>query len=194
MTKKLPESRGPWTCLTREVVYENPWIHVQHETVTTPAGTAGIYGVVHFKGRAVGVVPVDAEHYTYLVGQTRYTLNAYSWEIPEGGAHTDETLEACALRELEEEVGLCASELTSLGSLHLSNSVTDESAHYFLAMGLTRGLQKLDATEDIQVKRVPLSEAVNMVLRGEITDAISVAALLRLALEKPELLVTPNIN
>ncbi|MEY4589563.1 MAG: hypothetical protein RL497_1639 [Pseudomonadota bacterium] len=185
---ELPEQRGPWTCHSRSVVYENPWIHVSHETVTTPAGTPGIYGVVHFKGRAVGVVPVDDEHFTYLVGQTRYTLNAYSWEIPEGGAHAGETLEACALRELEEEVGLRAAHLTPLGTLHLSNSVTDEAAHYFLATGLSPGEQKLDATEDIQVKRVPLKEAVEMALRGEITDAISVAALLRLALEKPEYL------
>jgi ADP-ribose pyrophosphatase len=188
MLNDLPEARGPWTCLSREVVYDNPWIQVQHETVTTPAGTPGIYGVVHFKGRAVGVVPVDDEHYTYLVGQTRYTLNAYSWEIPEGGAHQHETLEACALRELEEEVGLCAQQLTSLGSLHLSNSVTDESAHYFLATGLSQGQQKLDATEDIQVQRLPFKAAVDMALRGEITDAISVAALLRLALERPEFL------
>jgi 8-oxo-dGTP pyrophosphatase MutT (NUDIX family) len=188
MLNDLPEARGPWTCLSREVVYDNPWIQVQHETVTTPAGTPGIYGVVHFKGRAVGVVPVDDEHYTYLVGQTRYTLNAYSWEVPEGGAHQHETLEACALRELEEEVGLCAQQLTSLGSLHLSNSVTDESAHYFLATGLSQGQQKLDATEDIQVQRLPFKAAVEMALRGEITDAISVAALLRLALERPEFL------
>jgi len=192
MTDKLPEARGPWTCLTREVAYENPWIRVQHETVTTPAGTPGIYGLVHFKGRAVGVVPIDQEHYTYLVGQTRYTLNAYSWEIPEGGAHPSETLEACALRELEEEVGLQASELVSLGKLHLSNSVTDESAHYFLATGLSPGQQKLDATEDIQVRRLPFSAAVEMALDGEITDAISVAALLRLALERPEFMAPPK--
>lgn len=188
MPKELPEARGPWTCLSSEVVYDNPWIQVQHETVTTPAGTSGIYGVVHFKGRAVGVVPIDNEHYTYLVGQTRYTLNAYSWEIPEGGAHKGETLEDCARRELEEEVGLRAEQLTCIGTLHLSNSVTDERAHYFLAMGLFAGQQKLDATEDIQVKRLPFKAAVEMALRGEITDAISVAALLRLALERPEFL------
>jgi 8-oxo-dGTP pyrophosphatase MutT (NUDIX family) len=189
MLKELPEARGPWTCLSREVVYDNPWIQVQHETVTTPAGTPGIYGVVHFKGRAVGVVPVDEEHYTYLVGQTRYTLNAYSWEIPEGGANQNETLEDCARRELQEEVGLLAEQVTPLGTLHLSNSVTDESAHYFLATGLSQGQQKLDATEDIQVQRLPFKAAVDMALNGEITDAISVAALLRLALEKPEFLV-----
>lgn len=188
MPTDLPQQRGPWTCLTREVVYENPWIKVQHETVTTPAGTPGIYGVVHFKGRAVGVVAVDDEHYTYLVGQTRYTLNEYSWEIPEGGAHQAETLEDCAHRELEEEVGLRAGALELLGSLHLSNSITDERAHYFLATKLFGGQQKLDATEDIQVKRLPFSGAVEMVLRGEITDAISVAALLQLALQRPELM------
>lgn len=186
MSNQLPEARGPWTCLTRAVVYENPWIRVQHETVTTPAGTPGIYGLVHFKGRAVGVVPIDHEHHTYLVGQTRYTLNAYSWEIPEGGAQQGESLEDCALRELEEEVGLKASCLELLGALHLSNSVTDEGAHYFLATDLSAGEQKLDATEDIQVRRLPFSEAVKMALTGEITDAISVTALLRLALERPE--------
>lgn len=192
MSIDLPTKKGPWTCLTRDLVYENPWIQVHHETVITPGGTSGIYGVVHFKGRAVGVVAIDDEHHTYLVGQTRYTLNGYSWEIPEGGAHEGETVEACAARELEEEVGLRAGCLTSLGTLHLSNSVTDEAAYYFLATQLTVGLQKLDVTEDIKVRRVPFMSAVQMAMSGEITDAISVAAIFRVALEHPEYLSAPQ--
>jgi 8-oxo-dGTP pyrophosphatase MutT (NUDIX family) len=186
MTQDFPKKRGPWQQCSSDIVYENPWIRVNHEQVITPAGTQGIYGVVHFKGRAVGVLPVDDEKNTYLVGQTRYTLDAYSWEIPEGGAHAQESPLECAARELEEEVGLKAGRLRKLGRLHLSNSVTDESAEYFLATDLTQGRQHLDATEDIQVMKLPLKEALAMVLRGDITDAISVATLLRLAIEEPD--------
>lgn len=188
MTTTLPDTRGPWRRKTTQIVYENPWIQVSHEEVITPAGTAGVYGVVHFKGRAVGVLPVDAEGNTWLVGQTRYTLNSYTWEIPEGGAHAGESTVDCARRELEEEVGLLATSIELLGQLHLSNSVTDEVATFYLARGLSPGVQKLDATEDIQVRKLPLKDAVNMVLQGEITDAISVAALMRVALTMPELL------
>lgn len=188
MTTILPDRRGPWRRKNTKVVYENPWIQVSHEEVVTPGGTEGVYGVVHFKGRAVGVLPVDGDGNTWLVGQTRYTLNTYTWEIPEGGAHAGESTLACARRELEEEVGLLAESVELLGHLHLSNSVTDELATFYLATGLAPGQQKLDATEDIQVRKLPLKEAVEMVLRGEITDAISVAALLRVALTMPDLL------
>ena len=174
---------GGWQRLTSRVAYENPWIKVYHEEVKTPGGTDGIYGVVHFKGTAVGVVPVDAEGNTWLVRQSRYTLNAHTWEIPEGGAKPGEPTLECAQRELAEEVGLQASEWRELGRVHLSNSVTDEGGVLYLATGISECEQNLEPTEDIEVRKLPLREALAMVLSGEITDALSVIALLRLGLE-----------
>lgn len=178
MTK---EKTGGWKTKTSSVVYENPWIKVSHEEVITPKGTDGIYGVVHFKNMAIGVVPIDAEGNTWLVKQSRYTLNQYTWEIPEGGCPEGESPLAAAKRELEEEVGVTASQWEELMVLHTSNSVTDEFCTVFIARDLAPGVQHLEATEDIEVKKLPLAEAIAMVKRGEITDAISVAALLRIA-------------
>ena len=172
---------GGWRVRSSATVYENPWIKVSHEDVITPRDTQGIYGVVHFKNTAVGVVPIDDEGNTWLVRQSRYTLNQYTWEIPEGGCPVDEEPLVAAQRELEEEVGLRAQRWDFLMNLHLSNSVTDEVAQVFVARGLFSGQQNLEASEDIELKKLSLQEAIAMVKRGEITDAISVAALLRLA-------------
>ncbi len=174
---------GGWQRKSTRCVYENPWIRVSHEEVITPGNTDGIYGVVHFKNTAVGVVPLDDDNHTYLVRQTRYTMNQYTWEIPEGGCPRDEDTLAAAKRELREEVGLSAERWDKLQELQLSNSVTNETAVIYVARGLTQGEQTLDDSEDIEVQRLPLTEAIAMVERGEITDAISVAALLRLALQ-----------
>lgn len=175
---------GGWQRVSSRCVYENPWIRVSHEEVITPANTDGIYGVVHFKNTAVGVVPLDEQDNTWLVRQTRYTVNQYTWEIPEGGCPRNEETLAAAKRELQEEVGLLAEHWEQLQELQLSNSVTDEAAVIYVARGLSQVEQTLDDSEDIEVKKLPLSEAVAMVERGEITDAISVAALLRLALAR----------
>lgn len=174
----FPRQRGPWRQLDRQLVYENPWIRVTHENVLTPAGTRGIYGVVHFHSRAVGVVPLDAEGCVWLVKQFRYTLDQYSIEIPEGGSPFDEGLLETAQRELREETGLTASEWTHLLDLHTSNSVTDESGAIFLARGLTEGEMALEVTEDIEVLRVPLTEAVDWIFAGRITDSLTVMGLL----------------
>lgn len=176
------QQRGPWQCHARHTAYENAWLSVSHEEVTTPAGTAGIYGVVHFKHTAVGVVALDTTQQITLVGQFRYPLNAFSWEIPEGGAKQQETTLACAQRELQEEAGLTAEHWQPILSLHTSNSVTDECAVVYLATGLARVAQALEDTEsDLQVRQVSLSEAVAMIDKQEITDAISVAAILKVA-------------
>src|SRR5690625_934861 len=172
---------GPWQRLTSERVYETPWISVYHETVITPAGTEGIYGVVHFKNTAVGVVPLDDNNNTWLVGQTRYTLNEYTWEIPAGGCPRGEDSQIAAQRELQEEVGLTAQRWVQLLDLQLSTSVTDEVGTIYLARDLSSTPQSLDATEDIELRKLPLDEAIAMVDRGEITDVLSVAALLKLA-------------
>lgn len=178
-----PIHTGLWQELSRECVYENPWIEVTHRQVVTPAGTDGIYGVVHFKNRAVGILPLDDEQNTWLVRQTRFPLGQASWEIPEGGSPKGESTLMTAKRELEEEVGLLASDWQPWLTLHLSNSVTDEVAEVFLAQGLRSGEVQHEDTEDIEVLKLPLIEAIDMVERGEITDAISVAALLKAAIK-----------
>lgn len=184
MSKKyIAEKTGGWKTKTSAVVYENPWIKVSHEEVITPKGTDGIYGVVHFKNTAIGVVPIDDQGNTWLVKQSRYTLNQFTWEIPEGGCPQGESPLNAAKRELEEEVGLQAEDWQELMRLHLSNSVTDELCIVFIARGLGTGQQRLEETEDIEYKKLPLKEAIDMVKRGEITDGISVAALLRIAVD-----------
>jgi 8-oxo-dGTP pyrophosphatase MutT (NUDIX family) len=181
--QKYPiEKIGGWKTKTSSIVYDNPWIKVSHDEVTTPKNTDGIYGVVHFKNTAIGIVPIDDEGNTWLVKQSRYTLNQYTWEIPEGGCPQGEEPLTAAKRELEEEVGLKANNWQQLMTMHLSNSVTDEFCVVFIAKNLFPGTQQLESTEDIEYKKLPLTEAIDMVKRGEITDGISVAALLRVAL------------
>ncbi len=169
-----------WTTLTEAEIYDNPWITVSHHEVINPSGGEGIYGVVHFKNWAIGIVPLDDEGNTWLVGQYRYTLNAYSWEIPEGGGliGTDPLLSA--QRELLEETGIIATNWTKVLDIHTSNSVTDEYGVCYLARGLSFGASEPEATEDLQVRKLPFAEAVQMVLRGEITDGLAIATILKI--------------
>ena len=133
----LIDRRNPWQTHETREVYRNPWIQVTESEVTNPAGGPGIYGVVHFQSRAVGVIPVDDEGYTWLVGQYRYATGTYEWEIPEGGAFLDEPTVDCAVRELREETGLVAKDYRLLlGDLQLSNSVSDEHACLYVATGI----------------------------------------------------------
>ena len=171
------ERKGPWTVLSRKDVYENPWIRLTHHEVLTPAQTPGIYGLIHYKNLAIGVVPIDSEGYTYLVGQYRFPLEAYSWEIPEGGGAPGVDPLQSAARELREETGLSASHWRKILECDLSNSVSDERAVAYVAWGLTQGEAEPEATEDLAVKRVPLAEAFRMVSAGEIRDALSVLSL-----------------
>lgn len=183
MHKNPPYSNeeSNWETKSAEVVYENPWIQVEHREVTTPAGEPGIYGVVGFKNKAMGVVPIDDEGNVYLVGQFRYTLGEYSWEIPEGGCPLGEDLLEAAKRELKEETGLMASNWQFVGRIHTSNSVTDEEGFIYLAQSLTQGESAPEETEELAVRRLPLGEAVDMVMRGEITDSVSIAGILMVA-------------
>jgi 8-oxo-dGTP pyrophosphatase MutT (NUDIX family) len=175
---------GPWTRLSRRIAYENPWIVVWHDEVTRPDGNPGIYGVVHFRNAASGVVVLDESDRVLLVGQHRYTLDAYSWEIPEGGVSLDERPLDGIRRELREETGVEAREWTEIGSFALSNSITDERGLLWLATGLTHGEATPDPTEDLAVRWVPFDEALTMASDGRITDAVSIMGLLRVALRR----------
>ena len=175
--KRVIGKRGPWSIVASREEYDNRWIRVTHHDVVTPAGTPGIYGTVHFKNKAIGIVPVDAERHTFLVGQHRFPLDDYSWEIPEGGGPLDVDFLESAKRELQEETGLSAARWHKLVECDLSNSVTDEKAIAFLACGLTAGQAAPEPTEELIMRRVPLAEAFRMVEAGEIRDALSVVAL-----------------
>jgi len=168
----------------RRVAYENAWITVWHDDGSRPDGSPGIYGVVHFENLAAGVIAFDDEDRVVLVGQYRYTLDRPTWEIPEGGVPPSETPLEGIQRELREETGLEASEWRELGRLDLSNSVTDEEAVLFEAHGLHHGEAAPEPTESIAIRWVPFDDAVAMVRDGAITDAMSVAAILRVALDR----------
>ncbi len=172
----------PWKTLTTAVPYENPWIRIEHHEVINPAGNPGIYGLVKFKNHAIGIVPVDEEGYTYLVGQFRYALGTYEWEIPEGGCPVGTDTLLTAQRELKEETGLVAQEWTRLMDFHLSNSVTDEYGVAYLARQLSQHDAEPEDTEELQLRRLPLREAIAMTLDGRIRDALSILALQRVAL------------
>ncbi|MGH8549282.1 MAG: NUDIX domain-containing protein [Methylococcales bacterium] len=172
---------NPWRLIASREIYDNPWIRVREDQVINPGGGKSLYGCVSFKNQAVGVIPLDDAGNTWLVGQYRYTLDAYSWEIPTGGSPPGEEVLETARRELREETGLSASRWNLFLQLHLSNSVTDEQACVFVAEGLTEGNTSFEETEQLTVRKLAVPDAVDMVLRGEITDAISVAGLLKLA-------------
>jgi len=175
---------GPWQRRARRVAYENPWITVWHDDVARPDGSPGIYGVVHFANLAVGIVALDAEDRVLLVGQHRYALDAYSWEIPEGGVPGGEDPLDGARRELREETGVVAAEWREIGRFHLSNSVTDEAGVLYLATDLVQETAAPEATEELDARWVPFADALAMTLDGRITDAMAIMAIQRLALER----------
>ena len=173
-----------WKKHSSRIVFENPWMVVREDEVTNPGGGQNLYGHVQFKNVAVAVLPLDDDGCTRLVGQNRYTLDQYSWELPMGGAPLDEDPLEAARRELREETGLTASDWRELMRLHLSNSITDELGIVYVAEGLSQGDCAPDETEDLEILSLPLSEAIDMARDGRITDALSAATLFRIALEE----------
>ncbi|TAN02029.1 MAG: NUDIX hydrolase [Chitinophagaceae bacterium] len=176
------KDKNPWTTLAQEVKYDNPWITLTEYNVLNPKGGKGIYGKVHFKNFAIGIVALDETNHIYLVGQYRFPLSQYSWEIPEGGGPLDvEPLES-AKRELLEETGLKATSWEKLLDIHLSNSVSDEFGIIYLATQLSQHQAMPEDTEDLVIKKIPFEKAYEMLCRSEITDSLTVAALLKLKL------------
>ncbi len=173
----MTQITSPWQTKGTRTVYENPWIKVREDEVVQPDGKPGIYGVVQFKNTAIGVLPIDEDDKICLVGQYRYAINKYSWEIPEGGCAEGEDYLEAAKRELIEETGIVAEHWTRLGSSHLSNSVSDELAIFYLATGLTRGKPEPEGTEQLAYNHVSFEQALDMVMQGEITDALSILAI-----------------
>jgi len=173
------EHNNPWSVLESREKYDNPWIRLTEHQVINPSGGKGIYGVVHFKNLAIGIVVLDEDKNTWLVGQYRFPLKAYSWEIPEGGGPLAADPLQSAQRELQEETGITASRYTEIQRMHLSNSVSDELAIIYLAQDLQMGMASPEETEDLHIRKLPFREAYEMVLNGEITDSMSVAGILK---------------
>jgi 8-oxo-dGTP pyrophosphatase MutT (NUDIX family) len=185
------KKNGPWTVKSERLVFENPWIAIEDHAVVHPDGAAGEYGVVRFKNLAIGVLPVDADGNVFLVGQHRYPLDRYSWELPEGGGGLDVPAIESARRELEEETGVVAREWRELATFDISNSVTDERAICYLAWDLTPGNAAPDGSEALTMKKVKFEELLEMVMNGSISDSLTIimtlkAHLLALRRDAPE--------
>lgn len=176
---------NPWVTRDKRVVSDNPWTRLEAHAVTGPDGQPRTYHVTHFHNRACGIVPYevrDGVPGVWLVGQTRYALGQYSWELPEGGVPETEDMEAAARRELKEEAGIEAEHLVRLFDIHTSNSVTDEWGQIFLATGLRHGESGPEPTEDISRLFVPMEDALAAITSGRITDGITIAGLYRVEL------------
>lgn len=178
----MQEEKNPWTIIDSILVYDNPWLAVKHHNVINPKGGKGIYGIVEFKNIALGIVPIDNEGNTWLVGQYRLATNNYSWEIPQGGCPLQKEPLVEAKRELLEETGLIANHWQQLITTHLSNSVTNEKNIIFLAKDLSEQASQPEDTEQLQVKKLPLTQAFDMIANCEITDAVSIIGLQKVQL------------
>jgi ADP-ribose pyrophosphatase len=175
----MESKKNKWIKLSSSITYENAWIQVEHHEVLNPSGGKGIYGQVNFKNIAIGVIPIDDQGFTWLVGQHRFPLEEYSWEIPEGGCPLHEEPLAAAKRELKEETGIEAKKWTLISKIHTSNSVCNELGYIFLAQDLLFSIAEPEDTEDLEVRKVHLQDAVRMVMENKITDSISIAGILK---------------
>ncbi len=176
---KAIDSSDPWKVNKKEKIYENPWITLYHHDVITPGGNNGVYGMVDFKNLAIGVIPLDKENNTWLVGQYRFPNEEYSWEIPAGGGALNELPVKAAKRELIEECGIIAKKWEHLLEMRLSNSVSNEIAHIYMARDLSFTSSQPEDTEQLEIKKVPFKKALELVMDGTIKDSMSVAGLLK---------------
>lgn len=173
---------NPWTTVSSKKVYDNPWISLTEHQVINPSGGKGIYGEVHFKNFAIGIIAIDADDQIFMIGQYRFPLKQYTWELPEGGGPLHENPLDSAKRELLEETGLVASEWKEVLKMHLSNSVSDELGILYLASGFKQFAPQPEETEQLEVKKIPFEEVYQMVINGQITDSLTVAGILRVKL------------
>jgi 8-oxo-dGTP pyrophosphatase MutT (NUDIX family) len=172
---------APWARGSSRLVYDNPWIRITEHQAVAPTGHPATYGVVGFKNLAIAILPLHDDGTIILVGQHRFPLADYSWEIPEGGSPVDADPLEGARRELLEETGLVAADWCEVLRLQLSNSVSDERAVGYIATGLAAapGGARPDDTESLAMARVPFREALDAVTTGKLPDALTVAMVLR---------------
>jgi ADP-ribose pyrophosphatase len=176
------EERGPWKVLSKKKIYESPWVMLEHHDIIHPGNEQGIYSVIHFQNRAMGVIPLDENYNTWIVGQYRYPINRYSWEIPEGGVPFHEEPLKGIQRELLEETGITATSWQHILTMHLSNSSTDEIGLIYVARDLSFQSSNPDSDEELVVRKLPFEELYQMVINGEVTDSMAVAGVLRVKL------------
>jgi 8-oxo-dGTP pyrophosphatase MutT (NUDIX family) len=177
----LPEKNGPWTIRSWKIIHDSQWLRLTEHGVTQPDGSEGQYGVVQFKNLAIGVLPLDEDGNTWIVGQHRFALNEYSWELPEGGGALDTAPLETAKRELREETGLSASDYHPLCFFFTSNSVTNERAYGFLAWGLQEGEASPEPSEELELRKIPFRELFEDVISGKITDGFTITMVLMAA-------------
>ena len=185
----INENKNPWKTVKSEVTYENNWIKVTENKTINAAGGDGIYGVVHFKNIAIGIIPLDEDYNTWLIGQYRYPLNEYSWEICEGGGlHADNVLDS-AKRELHEELGIKAENWTKIMDMHLSNSVSDEEGVIYIAKKLSYHTPEPEEGEVLQIKKIPFNSVYEMVMNDQLKDSLTIAGVLKtkLLIDKGEI-------
>ncbi len=173
------DARPQWQSVTSDTVFQNPWIRVESHDVIAPTGRPAHYGLVKFANRAIAVLPLHDDGTVSLVGQARFAIDAYSWELPEGGGPLDEDPHDAAIRELREETGLVAADLREILSFDMSNSVTDEVAICFLATGLSQSDRAPDETEVFDYARVPFKILLDAVIKGQVRDGLTVVSVLR---------------
>lgn len=179
MSDSWDEGGNPWIVKGVTHAFENDWFRIDEYDVTRPDGEKGYYGVIRVRRLAVGVLPIEADGRVHLVGQWRFPLGRYSWEMPEGGAEPGEDAQDCAERELAEETGLRAGAWLRVLEMDLSNSLTDEQAVIFIATNLTPGPAEPEATEVLKHRKAHFLDVLARVSDGRIRDAMTVAAVLR---------------